>query len=183
MKITLVMGIQGSGKSTIAHEFQRRFGFVHISTGDLLRDHIKNETTFGKIYKAAYEHGEMAPDEVLYDVIKDALVGYLGDDDIILDGFPRNMKQVEWLESKYNVISCIFIDLPTSIATKRLFARRRADDTKSAIKKRFALYKEHTKPVIEHYTNSNKLVIVNGNQSIDFMFKESVEKLGGFIVI
>jgi len=183
MKITLVMGIQGSGKSTLSIEFQKRFGFVHVSTGDLLRDHIKNETTFGKIYKSAYEKGEMAPDKVLYGIIQDALFGYLGDDVIILDGFPRNMTQVKWLESKYNVIDCILITLPIAVATGRLLNRGRVDDTESAIETRFALYKEHTKPIIDHYESNKKLVMVNGDQSVDDMYREAVDKMGRFTTI
>ena len=183
MKITLVMGIQGSGKSTLSIEFQKRFGFVHVSTGDLLRDHIKNETTFGKIYKSAYEKGEMAPDKVLYGIIQDALFGYLGDDVIILDGFPRNMTQVKWLESKYNVIDCILITLPTAVATSRLLNRGRVDDTESAIETRFALYKEHTKPIIDHYESNKKLVMVNGDQSVEDMYREAVDKMGRFTTI
>jgi len=183
MKITLVMGIQGSGKSTLSIEFQKRFGFVHVSTGDLLRDHIKNETTFGKIYKSAYEKGEMAPDKVLYGIIQDALFGYLGDDVIILDGFPRNMTQVKWLESKHNVIDCILITLPIAVATGRLLNRGRVDDTESAIETRFALYKEHTKPIIDHYESNKKLVMVNGDQPVDDMYKEAVDKMGGFTTI
>jgi len=183
MKITLVMGIQGSGKSTLSIEFQKRFGFVHVSTGDLLRDHIKNETTFGKIYKSAYEKGEMAPDKVLYGIIQDALFGYLGDDVIILDGFPRNMTQVKWLESKYNVIDCILITLPIAVATGRLLNRGRVDDTESAIETRFALYKEHTKPIIDHYESNKKLVMVNGDQSVEDMYREAVDKMGRFTTI
>lgn len=183
MKLTLIMGIQGSGKSTLSQSLQKKLGFVHISTGDLLRTHIKDETKFGNMYKAAYARGEMAPDEMLYGIIYHALSGYLSDETIILDGFPRNMKQVKWLESNYNVIGCVFIKIPIPIATKRLLSRKRDDDTKESIKKRFSLYKEHTKPVVTYYKSNKKLVTIKGDQPPDDMFKEAVDKMGDLFVI
>lgn len=176
MNIILITGIQGCGKSTHAKQLQHSYGFVHVCAGDLLRKHIDEGTEFGKSYQAAYNRGELAPNEVTCGIIGEALYGYL-DDTIILDGFPRNNEQLEWLEKNYNVSKCIEIVLPLDVSTRRLLTRGRSDDSEEGIKTRFDLYKKHTQPVIDYYREKGKLVEVNGDDTIDEVFDEIIKQL------
>ena len=170
------MGIQGSGKSTMAHQLQKDFGYIHVCTGDLLRKHIAEGTEFGKSYQAAYNRGEMAPSEVTCGIIGDAFYGYT-DEHIILDGFPRNDEQLKWLDDRYRVVKCILLVLPVDVAMERLFTRKRTDDTEASITKRFELYREHTEPIIAHYSKIDKLIMLDGNHSIDEVFNNVADAL------
>ena len=171
------MGIQGSGKSTLAKRLQKEHTFIHISTGDVLRRHIDQETPLGLEYQKAYEKGIMASDEIMYGMLDDILDGYI-DETIVLDGFPRNIEQLEWFASKYSVEKCIHVEVPKSVAQDRMIQRGRADDNPEAILTRFESFESKTMQVINFYEEYKKVVRVNNNRSIDSAFKDLTEALG-----
>ena len=122
----ILIGPQGSGKGTQAKLLNEKLGFTHVSTGDLLRDHISRNTDLGKKAKEFVEVGKLAPDELVAELIKDKIIGL---NQFMLDGFPRTMKQVKLLEQTLaqlnkKIDAAIVVEITTEIALKRLGGRR-----------------------------------------------------------
>lgn len=177
MNLFIIMGIQGCGKSTHGKMLAEKHGMDYISTGDILRKHIKMKTTLGTMYKEAYERGELANDDIVFKMVDMVLSTSCGTEGTILDGFPRNIPQMEWLENNYKVKKCIFIDVPKEVAIKRLCLRAREDDSKEAIKKRIEDFNEQTIPVINHYSKNEQVLKISGDWNIDETFSMIEKKM------
>ena len=116
------LGIQGSGKGTQARLLEKRHGFKHISMGELLRSNMKKRTSLGQSISKYMLRGELVPDEYIFPLIEKILQSDARG--IIFDGFPRTIKQAEFMEERIPVNYAIFFDLDDDIAMKRLTARR-----------------------------------------------------------
>ncbi len=174
--IVLVFGIQGSGKSTHAHFIANKLNIPYVSTGDLLREIEKEPTETGKKVRSLMEKGMIIPDEITVPALENYLRENNFDDNFLIEGFPRTMKQVEMLNRKVDLVFEIVV--PEEIAIKRLKERGRYDDIEDSIKTRLELFKEKTLPVIEHYKKSGtKVQIVNNDKSIVEVQKEIDELL------
>lgn len=128
MKIIL-LGSPGAGKGTQAYKLKEYYNAIHISTGDIFRYNINNNTVLGKKVKEYLSRGELVPDELTIDLIKDKLSSISKDTNIILDGFPRNLNQAikldEYLEEKSDKIDyCLNIDVLEEVLIDRLTGRR-----------------------------------------------------------
>ena len=156
MKNIIIFGAPGSGKGTYSAEIAERYGLGHISTGDVLRGEIKNETELGKIAKSYIDQGQLIPDELMIDILAktyDALPAGKG---VIFDGFPRTIAQAEalkkMLEERGDELG-MMIELIVSedVLMMRLLRRAqiegRADDNEETIRKRFAVYHSQTEPL------------------------------------
>lgn len=144
----LLYGMQGSGKGTQATKLTNRFNLKHISTGDALRKHITEQTDLGIAYETEYNKGGLAPDNIIFDIIKhetETLDGFSG---YILDGFLRNHKQCVWVYDNLNVDFIIELDVPKDTAINWALSRGRTDDTANALEKRIDTYLTETKPAI-----------------------------------
>ena len=170
MNTILIMGLQGSGKSTQTEMIKAKYGYVSICAGDLLRQHIADGTEFGKSYQAAYERGEFAPSSVTCGIMGQALDECTDDAKIILDGFPRNHEQLHWLEKNYEIDRCILLEVSKDLAVKRLLGRGRKDDNEKAIQKRFSLYEKETMPVTNYYGEQGKLYTISADFDADTIF-------------
>jgi adenylate kinase len=118
----IIMGIQGCGKGTQAALISEKFGLAHINIGNSFRKNIVNKTQLGMEAKAYIDKGELVPDKYVYGILDDAIQQAVNG--FILDGFPRNMKQLEHLLAKHKIDKVILLDLPVEIAIKRISARR-----------------------------------------------------------
>jgi adenylate kinase len=156
----LLLGPQGSGKGTQAKRIEAEYGIPHIATGDMLRNAIAQETELGQQVKPILESGELVPDDLMIDLIRERLEQPDTEDGFILDGFPRTPAQADALDTMLSEIdrelSIVFeFQLPDDIATERLLRRAelegRTDDTPEVIARRLALYHQQTEPLIEHY--------------------------------
>lgn len=206
MKIVL-LGAPGSGKGTQASKICERYGLPHISTGDIFRENIGNRTPLGLKVKAIIDAGNLAPDELTIEIVKDRLSRPDCKDGYLLDGFPRNITQAEALESFNAPTAVIDIDIPLSKLERRLTGRRscencknsfhidfigdtdvcpdcggklfvRKDDNPESVKERFAVYSSQTAPLVEYYVKKDKLFKVDGDRPIEEVF-ESVTKVLG----
>jgi len=116
------MGIQGCGKGTQAALISEKYGLDHINIGNAFRKNIAQKTKLGQEVKAYIDKGELVPDSYVYGILDDAILQ--AENGFILDGFPRNLEQLDYLLQKYTIDKVILLDLPDEIAIRRISARR-----------------------------------------------------------
>ncbi len=181
MKLVLI-GIQGSGKSTQGNILSKLFKIPYLSTGHVFREIAKEKTTLGRYIKETMNAGILIPDEKTIEIVN----GYLSRPEYkrgyILDGFPRTLKQVE--KFKNNVDKVIYLQISDKEALWRLTHRKdtREDETLPAIKKRIELFHQFTDPVIKHYEEEKRLIDIDGSVSIEDVNKQILEGLGKQLV-
>jgi len=182
----LLLGPQGSGKGTQAERISRTYGIPHIATGDMLRAAMAAGTELGRKVKPIYDAGELVPDDLMIDLIRERLSQPDAEDGFVLDGFPRTLQQAEALDdmllelgSPLDVVFDLQIDEPTTVQRLLDRARKegRSDDTPEAIAKRLQLFRDATLPVIEHYRAQGKFVGVHAGGTVNEVFNEIQEAL------
>ncbi len=189
----ILFGPPGSGKGTQAVKIAEEFNLYHISTGDLFRSELKNETPLGVEAKKYMDKGELVPDEVTIGMLSNKLDEYAGKvNGFIFDGFPRTQPQAEALDKlldlKNTAISLVLaLEVNEDEITNRILERAkqsenpRADDLdESIIRNRFQVYLKQTSQVADHYKKVNKVVALNGIGTIDEIFdclKEEINKV------
>jgi len=124
----ILLGIQGCGKGTQAEKLEKKYGWKHINVGNLFRYHIENGTELGRSAKKYIERGELVPDDFVFQIVESELDK--NKNGFILDGFPRNLKQMEFLLDKYPIDKVILLDLAKDIAIQRISSRRNCADCK-----------------------------------------------------
>ena len=171
MKLILI-GIQGSGKSTQGNLLAKEFSIPYLSTGHIFRQLAQEETELGKYIKETMNAGYLIPDEKTLEIVTEYLERQEYQKGYILDGFPRTLHQAE--SFKNGIQNVIYLPISDAEALKRISLRNsgRADDTSEAIKKRIELFHTFTEPVIDFYRKKGLLVEVNGEQSIEKIFDD-----------
>lgn len=176
MKNIVIFGAPGSGKGTQSDLLVQKYGFKHISTGDVLRAEIKNETELGKTAKGFIDNGQLIPDSLMIDILAatyDALGACEG---VIFDGFPRTVPQAEALkvmlaERGTAVSTMLELVVPDDMLIERLINRGktsgRADDNEETIKKRLEVYKNQTAPLAAWYEKEGLRHSVQGFGSLE----------------
>jgi len=176
----ILFGPPGSGKGTQSEKLVEKYGFVHLSTGDLLRKERQQKTPLGIEAQLFVDKGKLVPDEVVIGMISSALDENAQARGFLFDGFPRTVAQAEaldkLLELKKSEISLVlFLDVNEEELIKRLVHRGktsgRSDDADENIqRKRQEVYKNETLPVAAHYSKSKKVVNVNGIGGVEDIF-------------
>lgn len=187
----ILFGKPGSGKGTQASLIKNKYDLVHISTGDVFRKNMSNKTDLGMLAKGYMEKGELVPDEVTVNMLKEELEYHLPCEGFIFDGFPRTSYQAEKLDAlltKYslNIHLTIALDVDNETLIKRLLNRGkssgRADDqSEDKINKRLQEYDKKTKPLIEFYTKQNKYKSINGIGEMDDITARIVNLLDNYL--
>lgn len=179
----VIFGAPGSGKGTQSARIVEKFGINHISTGDVLRAEIKNETELGNTAKGYIDQGQLIPDALMIDILASVLDSYKDSKGVIFDGFPRTIAQAEALKvmlSKRGQEVSIMLDLevPEEELMTRLIKRGqesgRADDNEETIQKRLVVYKSQTAPLIDWYKTEGKYSYINGLGTMDGIFADIV---------
>lgn len=175
----IIFGPPGAGKGTQAAFIKEKYNVEHISTGDVLREAVKNETDVGLLAKSYMEKGELVPDEVVIEIINQKISG-LGDKGFMLDGFPRTLKQAEALDnvlSKQNVDldTVILLDVDDEEVVERIVKRqkieKRDDDSEDVVRNRLKVYREQTSPLKDYYSDKGLLNSVKGAGEISEISK------------
>ncbi|ODV85722.1 hypothetical protein CANARDRAFT_140195 [[Candida] arabinofermentans NRRL YB-2248] len=184
--IIFVLGGPGSGKGTQCSKLVKDFNFVHLSAGDLLRlEQANKDSEFGELIAKYIKEGQIVPQEITINLLKNAIVEAYNDKDnkktkFLIDGFPRKMDQAISFE---NLICksklTLYFECPEEIMLKRLLQRGetsgRSDDNLESIKKRFKVFLDTSYPVIEYYDDLNKVVKVNCNQDVDEVYRKVID--------
>lgn len=185
MKNIVIFGAPGSGKGTQSDLLIKKYGFGHISTGDVLRNEIKNGTELGKTAKGYIDNGQLIPDELMVSILASVYDGFGADHaGVIFDGFPRTIAQAEALkamlaERGHAVAAMIELDVPEAELMKRLIKRGqesgRSDDNEETIKKRLNVYHNQTSPLIDWYEKEGIHNHIDGLGELDRIFKDICE--------
>ncbi len=201
----VLLGAPGAGKGTQASKICEKLDICHISTGDIFRKHIAEKTPLGIVAKTYIDKGQLVPDEVTVDIVKERIKEDDCKNGYLLDGFPRTVAQAEALEDFCIIDRVIDIDVPFDLLLNRLTGRRvcpncgasyhvdfynektcsscgetliqRDDDNEVTVGLRLNVYKRQTAPLIKYYKKAGVLVSVDGSKNSEDVFSEIVEAL------
>lgn len=173
----ILFGPPGAGKGTQSDLIKEKLNLIHLSTGDMFRYHLKNETELGKLAKSYMDKGNLVPDQVVIDMIEATLEHEKNANGFIFDGFPRTTEQAEALDVLLKnrgteISNMISLEVNEEELVSRLLLRgkdsgRKDDQDESIIRNRMAVYNEQTAPLIEYYKNQNKYTSIVGEGSIE----------------
>lgn len=191
----IFLGAPGAGKGTYSIRLSEKLNIPHISTGDIFRANIKNETELGKKAKSYMDKGQLVPDEVVIDIVDDRLQQEDCRNGYILDGFPRTIPQAEALDKIAKIDMVINLIVSDEEIIRRLAGRRvcacgntshiewlegkdtcdkcgakmyqREDDKEETVKERLKVYYKETSPLIEYYVSQGKTVDIKGEGGVD----------------
>jgi adenylate kinase len=175
----VLLGAPGSGKGTQAHLLKEQYHLEHVSTGDLYRKEIASCSPIGTKAKQLIDNGHLCPDEMTLDLLYQYCSTFKEARGFLLDGVPRTLKQAKMMDGigyphiiPVSIAVYIKIDENEIIdrLTKRAILQNRADDTPEVIRQRIEHYEMQTKPLIAHYCAQNKLIEINGMQSVEEVF-------------
>ncbi len=196
----VLLGAPGAGKGTQAAKLVEKFGYAHISTGDMLRAAVKNQTPLGIEAKKFMDAGDLVPDEVVIGLVKERLQEADAANGFILDGFPRTTTQAVALDSELSSLNrpldaALLIDVDKEVIIKRLTSRRmcrdcgfigseadascpkcsgemyqRDDDNEATVRNRLDVYENSTAPLIDYYRGSELLVEIDGDRDPQDVF-------------
>lgn len=180
MKIILI-GIQGSGKSTQGNLLRDKLNTPYLSTGHIFREMAKEKTSLGRYIKEIMNAGFLIPDEKTVEIVSEYLKKPEYEKGYILDGFPRTVEQVKMFEN--GVDKVVYLRVSDKEALWRLSYRNgengqvREDETLAAIRKRIELFHQLTEPVLDYYRQKGSLVEIDGEKTIEDIHKEILEKI------
>ena len=180
----LIMGAPGAGKGTQSTALADAYAIPAISTGDIFRDNIRNGTELGVKVKALIDAGEYVPDDVTEAIVADRLAEDDCSSGFLLDGFPRTMHQVHFLDhnlsrqrQRLNVVVSLVVEPDVLVA--RLLDRAqkegRTDDNEDTIRRRMEVYAGQTAPLLFHYERQGLLVEVEGTGSVEEVRQRMLE--------
>jgi UMP-CMP kinase len=178
-QVVFVLGGPGSGKGTNCARIVEKYGYTHLSAGDLLREERKSGSSLAEMIETYIREGKIVPAKVTVDLLRKAMEKS-GNDKFLVDGFPRDMDNLKcWQENMADVADVkflLYLACPQQIMLTRLLERGktsgRSDDNEDSIKKRFETYESQTKPIIEHFRALGKVKEVDSNRDIEKVFKD-----------
>ena len=202
----ILLGAPGAGKGTQASRISDTYNLPHISTGDIFRENIKNQTPIGLLAKSYTDNGKLVPDEVTCKIVEERLSRADCANGYMLDGFPRTVVQAEALDKMEKLDLVINIDVEENLLMDRLCGRRvckdcgesyhvsrlngavtcercggelyqRKDDNPETVRKRLAVYHAQTAPLIDYYTKKGLIFNVESNSTPEDVFEKISEKL------
>ncbi|MEA5470205.1 adenylate kinase [Spirulina sp. 06S082] len=169
----IFLGPPGAGKGTQAQLLAETVNIPHISTGDILRGAIANNTPLGQQAKSYMDKGDLVPDALVSDLVRERLQEPDAEKGWILDGFPRTVEQASFLnrllsQGQENSLRVLNLEVPEQVLIDRLMARGRSqDDNLETIRNRLVVYQQKTAPLIDYYQKQGNLHSVNGDRELE----------------
>ncbi|MFZ4632456.1 MAG: adenylate kinase [Patescibacteria group bacterium] len=185
MKNFIVFGAPGAGKGTQATLLAEKYGFIHLSSGEILRKEIKSGE-LGETVKKYLAAGRLVPGKLINTIMEKEIKRHQKAKGLIFDGFPRTLSQAKHLNKIMKLadhpINAVFkIRINEEEGIKRILERAktsgRSDDNEEIIKKRFKIYHREMHPILSYYHKQNKLIIVDGHGDINDIFKNLTDKV------
>lgn len=184
----VIFGGPGSGKGTQSAKIAQKYGLFHISTGEVLRDHMARRTDIGKVADSYISKGMLIPDKLMIKILEDLLASRKDETKhgVIFDGFPRTIPQAEELDRLLttfgtHISAVIGLEVPDDELTARMLKRGaetgRADDNERTIKSRLAVYHKQTQPLKAYYSETGRYKAIDGLGSIDAIFDKICEAI------
>jgi len=184
MKFIILLGAPGAGKGTQAKLLQETLELPQVSTGDLFRYNLKNETELGKLANMYMGKGQLVPDDVTVAMVRDRLSQSDCANGAILDGFPRTVAQAEALDrllaefgGRITLVPSIQVEQNALVErlVKRAQIEGRADDNEETIRTRMSIYEQQTRPLLEFYGKNGLVVEINGLQTVEEVQTELIK--------
>ncbi|PSB21480.1 adenylate kinase [Phormidesmis priestleyi ULC007] len=177
----IFLGPPGAGKGTQAKLLADLHNIPHISTGDILRAAVSSQTTLGVKAQSYMDGGELVPDQLVIDLIRERLGQPDAQPGWILDGYPRTVVQADSLDGLLIELNqtcdrAINFDVPDEALVERMLSRGRKDDNEDVIRRRLEVYREQTAPLIDYYQTREKLTTIDGSQPMEEV-TEQLDKL------
>ena len=198
----VLLGAPGAGKGTQAAFLKEKYNLAHISTGDIFRHNLKNNTPLGLEAKKYMDAGQLVPDEIVMKMVGEKLSEFADNEGFMLDGFPRTVAQAEFLETKTKLDGVVLFNIDDEVIVKRLLSRalckdcgnvtnihehdkcpacggelyRRDDDNEETVRSRLKVFHDQTEPLIDFYRAKNLLHDIDATGKPEEVF-ESVVKL------
>lgn len=177
----VIFGGPGSGKGTQSAKIAQKYGLYHISTGEVLRDHMARRTDIGKVAESYISKGMLIPDKLMIKILEDLLVSRKDETKhgVIFDGFPRTLPQAEELDRLLSSLqtgigAVIGLEVPDEELTSRMLKRGaetgRADDNERTIASRLAVYHKQTQPLVAYYSETGRYKAIDGLGDIEAIF-------------
>ena len=179
----LLIGAPGAGKGPQAERLARRFGIAHISSGDLLRQHVRDQTSLGQTIKSYVGRGDLVPDGVVMDMLRKPVVAAAEAGGYVLDGFPRTVEQAKASFPTAHALgaevqAAVHLDVAREELVRRLLSRHRgSDDTEAVIEHRMQVYLDKTVPLLEYYAGREWMFTVDGAQPPDAVHEDIIVRL------
>ncbi len=201
----ILLGAPGAGKGTLSKQLEEEFGFLHLSTGEILRENIKNQTQLGLLAKPLLDNGQFVPDDIIVEVVKDKILNEK--QSFILDGFPRTVPQAQALSEFVDIDTVVYLQADTDTLVDRLAKRRmcknkacgaiyntntytksvcekcgselyqRDDDKFEVFMERFKVYEKLTQPLIDYYITQGNLIEIKAGGSAEDTLTEFKQKV------
>ena len=177
----VLFGAPGSGKGTQAKLIVDKYGFDHVSTGDLFRYEISHKTPLGLKAQEIINRGDLCPDDITLGMLNNHIQKHADSKGFVFDGVPRTIKQAEMLDDKalfpsLEIDMVLYLYVEMEEVEKRILKRaqleNRADDTPETVKARVANFFEQTMPLVDYYKEQGKLVQLTGMQDIEHVFAD-----------
>jgi adenylate kinase len=184
-EIVLLMGPPGAGKGTQAVKLARARSLLKLSTGDMLRDHVKRGTELGQQAKAIMDAGQLVSDDIVIGMVRSEISGH-NPVRVLFDGFPRTPAQADALDNLLKefgtgITGVVLLEVNEDELVQRLLERAqkegRSDDTEEVIRERMKVYKSSTQPVVDYYEKRSKLRQVDGIGAVEEVFARISEVL------
>lgn len=202
----VILGAPGAGKGMISDYLIKNYGFLQISTGNILRENVAGRTELGIIAQKYMNRGELVPDDLVIGMLKNVVLGTKAE--FIFDGFPRTLNQALALDDICKIDLVLFVDVQKDVVIKRALGRRvcakcqrtykianykksicedcggeliqRADDTEEVIEKRFETFYKQTASLKDFYQNKNILKVINNSNSIEETYENVAKAVEDF---